>query len=66
MDEEVHIMAFSSPREVLKHLQSTGVNGIENTHWTKADLKAFENAYTNYCSQRPTLTYNPIYVYLSK
>lgn len=61
-DEEIHIMSFASPKDVLKHLQATGVNAIENVSWTKKDLTKFENAYANLCSRRSTLTYNPIYV----
>ncbi len=59
---EIHIMAFNSPKDVLKHLQLTGVNAIENKSWTKKDLSKFENAYNNICPNRPTLTYNPIYI----
>ena len=59
---EIHIMAFSSPKEVLRHLQMTGVNAIENRMWTKKDLTKFENGYKNLCVLRPTLTYNPIYL----
>lgn len=62
LDEEIHIMSFATPKDVLKHLQSTGVNSIENVSWTKKDLIKFENAYSNLCSKRPSLTYNPIYV----
>ena len=62
VDEEIHIMSFATPKDVLKHLQATGVNAIENVSWTKKDLIKFENAYSNLCSKRPTLTYNPIYV----
>lgn len=61
-DEEIHIMSFSTPKDVLKHVQATGVNAVENVSWTKKDLIKFENAYSNLCSRRPTLTYNPIYV----
>lgn len=66
IDTEIHIMAFDSPREVLRHLQLTGVNGVENQAWTKKDLINFENAYKNLCNKRPTLTYNPIYIKISK
>ena len=65
IEQEVHIMAFNSPKDVLKHLQLTGVNAIENTSWTKSDLIKFENGYKNLCN-KPTLTYNPIYVRYSK
>ena len=65
IDSEIHIMAFESPKDVLKHLQLTGVNAIENKTWTKKDLIKFENGYKNLCSRRPTLTYNPVYVAIS-
>lgn len=59
---EIHVMAFNSPKDVLKHLQLTGVNAIESKSWTKKDLTRFENAYRNICPIRPTLTYNPVYI----
>ena len=62
IEEEIHVMTFSSPKEVLKHLHYTGVNGIKQNKWTKKDMKQFENGYNNFCSNRPTLTYNPIYI----
>ena len=34
--------------------------------WTKKDLIKFENGYKNFCSKRPTLTYNPIYIKITK
>lgn len=66
IEEEIHIMSFSSPKEVLKHLQLTGVNAIENRAWTKKDLLKFEHGYNNLCSGRTTLTYNPIYIKIKK
>ena len=62
IEPEIHILAFESPKDVLKHLQATGVNALEQTAWTKKDLIKFENGYKNFCSRRPTLTYNPVYV----
>ena len=62
IEPEIHIMAFNSPKDVLKHLQLTGVNAIEIISWTKKDLTKFENGYKNLCSIKPTLTYNPIYI----
>lgn len=59
---EVYVMSFKTPKDVLKHIKLTGVNGIENTSWTKGDLKTFEEAYDDLCSVNPTLTYNPIYI----
>ena len=60
--QEIHIMSFESPREVLRHLQKTGVNGLESRRWTKSDLAGFERAYAGLCAKRPTLTYNPVYI----
>lgn len=65
-EEEVHIMAFKTAREVLNHLKATGVNAVDTRQWTKTDLSKFEKAYSNLCSARPTLTYNPIYVMIRK
>lgn len=65
-EEEIRIMSFKTPKEVLKHLKNTGVNGIEPMSWTKKDLAAFENSYNNFCSNNPTLTYNPIYICVNK
>lgn len=65
-EQEIRIMAFKTPKDVLKHLQLTGVNAIENKAWTKKDLIKFENGYKNLCSSVPTLTYNPVYVHISK
>ena len=62
VEPEIHIMAFENPKEVLRHLQQTGVNAIESIHWTKKDLIKFENGYKNLCNNRPTLTYNPVYI----
>ena len=66
IEPEIHIMAFNTPKDVLKHLQLTGVNGVENKTWTKKDLTKFENGYQNICNRRPTLTYNPIYIKITK
>ena len=65
IEQEIHILSFSTPKDVLRHLQLTGVNAIENISWTKKDLIRFENGYKNFCSIRPTLTYNPIYIRIS-
>jgi malonyl-ACP O-methyltransferase BioC len=63
---EIHILAFEDAKEVLRHLQNTGVNSIEQQQWTKGDLAKFENAYKNICAKRPMLTYNPIYMKIHK
>jgi len=64
IEEEIRVMAFKTPKDVLKHIQNTGVNAISEEVWTKKDLKIFENEYNSFCSNHPTLTYNPIYVVL--
>lgn len=61
-EEEIHIMGFKNPLEVLTHLKLTGVNAIESKTWTKKDLQDFENGYENLCPRRITLTYNPLYI----
>ena len=66
IEPEIHIMAFESPKDVLKHLQLTGVNSVESQRWTKKDLIKFENGYKNLCNRRPMLTYNPIYIKIEK
>lgn len=66
IEPEIHIMAFKSPKDVLRHLQTTGVNAIENISWTKRDLTKFENGYKNLCNSRATLTYNPVYIKITK
>ena len=62
IEEEIYVLSFKTPLEVLKHLKSTGVNSLESSAWTKRDMFKFEEEYNNYCLARPTLTYNPIYV----
>lgn len=66
IEEEVRIMAFNTPRDVLKHIQNTGVNAISDESWTKGDLINFEKEYNAFCLNRPTLTYNPLYVIIQK
>ncbi len=36
---------FSGPRDVLRHLQATGVSGLGNFRWTPAGLRTFEKNY---------------------
>lgn len=62
VEEEIRILAFKTPLDVLKHIQKTGVNAISSESWTKKGLSEFEAGYNNFCSGKPTLTYNPIYV----
>ena len=62
IEQEMHVMAFKTPKDILKHIKSTGVNALEMVSWTKTDMQKFENGYNNFCSGIPTLTYHPIYV----
>ena len=66
IEEEIRIMAFKTPIDILKHIKNTGVNSIEAHSWTKSDMQRFENGYNNFCAKNPTLTYNPIYVLIQK
>ena len=66
IEEEVRIMAFDTPKEVLKDIRNTGVNALSQEVWTKKDLINFEKEYNAFCLNRPTLTYNPIYVFIQK
>ena len=66
IDEEAWVMAFKTPQEVLKHIQNTGVNALSSETWTKRDLINFKKEYNSFCANRPTLTYNPIYIKIQK
>lgn len=66
IEQEMHVMAFKTPKDILKHIKATGVNALEIVSWTKSDMQKFENGYNNFCSKTPTLTYHPIYVLLKK
>lgn len=66
IEEEAWVMAFKTPQEVLKHIQSTGVNALSSEAWTKRDLMNFEKEYNGFCANRPTLTYNPLYIKIQK
>ena len=66
IDEEIWVMAFKTPKDVLKHIQNTGVNALSSESWTKNDLINFEKEYNVFCSCHPTLTYNPVYIKIQK
>ena len=44
-DTEKHQIFFTSPREVLRHLQATGVGGVSEFRWSSRTLRAFEEQY---------------------
>lgn len=60
--EEIFPLEFNTPKDVLKHLKFTGVNSISAKHWTKSDLKKFEETYKNLYQNKIILTYTPIYI----
>ena len=45
VDTEKHQLFFTSPREVLRHLQATGVGGVGEFRWTSKKLRDFEEEY---------------------
>lgn len=54
MDKYFHIeeeetvkdqLFFSSPRDILRHLQATGVSGVDDFRWTPGKLREFEREY---------------------
>jgi malonyl-CoA O-methyltransferase len=45
VDTETYKLYFTSPREVLKHLQATGVGGVGEFRWTSRKLREFEASY---------------------
>lgn len=61
--QDIISLPFSSPRQVLKHLRLTGVNGLSKQQWTKSKLYEFEQRYWELCDtdQQVTLTYHPIF-----
>jgi len=46
VDTEKHQLFFTSPRDVLRHLQATGVGGAGQFRWTGSTLKKFESDYS--------------------
>jgi len=66
IEEEIRVLAFKSTRDILKHIKNTGVNALSETYWTKTDMSKFEKGYNNFCSGSPTLTYNPVYIKITK
>lgn len=43
--QEAIVIEFPSVLDVLRHLRATGVNGRARDHWSKEQLRKFENAY---------------------
>ncbi len=41
-----HTIYFANPRQVLRHIQETGVGGVADFRWTVSTLKHFEKQYS--------------------
>lgn len=46
LSEYKTVLYFDTPREVLRHLRDTGVNGNARTLWTRKELARFEKEYS--------------------
>lgn len=59
---DVFRFLFKTPRDVLRHVRDTGVNGASAEFWTPQRLRAFEKAYVRIYSDcgGVHLTYNPM------
>lgn len=66
IEEELRVMAFKTPIDVLRHIQNTGVNALHSETWTKRNLAEFEKEYNVFCAGHPTLTYHPLYIKIKK
>jgi malonyl-CoA O-methyltransferase len=69
MTEETIIRSFNSPRDVLRHLQETGVTATHGDfRWTRNKLVTFENAYLEQFSKgtKVTLTWQVYYFVCKK
>ena len=68
-EEEIVILPFGTPLEVLQHLKQTGVTGTEKRVWTRGRLQNFCNEYIRMYSNTDhsvSLTYHPIYIIARK
>lgn len=59
---------FDSPRDVLRHLRATGVNGGQSRLWTRSDLNRFSDRYTDLFAEggQVPLTYHATWVIAQK
>ena len=67
--EEVAILTFPTPTEVLRHLKQTGVTGTEKRIWTRTRLQQFSETYIRLFSTEEgpvSLAYHPMYVIAEK
>lgn len=67
--EDCHVMEFSGPLEVLRHLKQTGVNvSADRDIWTKGKMQVFAEEYNRRfgIQGRVPLTYHPMYFVCKK
>lgn len=64
-EEELAILRFPDPTDVLRHLRQTGVTGTEKRIWTRGRLQEFRTDYHAFFDNdqgEVSLTYHPIYI----
>ena len=61
INEQHETMLFDTPLDVLRHIQSTGVNSINNKKASSGTIKRLLMNYPQVGGKFP-LTYNPIYI----
>ena len=66
IEDNIQELTFNNSLDILKHLKLTGVNAVESKTWTRKDIHNFEEAFETSYNGVYKLTYNPIYVVVSK
>ncbi len=68
MEEQHRTVRFAEPREILRHIQLTGVGGVGSFRWTPSRLRRFERLYRERYGDRlgVPLDYAPIFVIAKK
>lgn len=58
------VLWFDTPRDVLRHLRDTGVNGAASQVWTRARLERFDATYRALfgTARGVPLSYNPVWI----
>lgn len=67
-NSEIITLEFNDVNEILKHLKLCGANSLEQTKWTKNDLKDFKSKYAQFKNTKDkyVLTYHPMYFIVQK
>ena len=63
-EREKVTLYFKTPKDILRHISSTGAVIPSDKHWSKTSLKSFEKKYIELFGDEKgvTLTYNPLYI----